>query len=112
MFLNKNATLISTYDVYKTNCETILKFYPVSSPKKGPLDALYMPTKWGRFQRLVTDGLKIGVKYLLGANNKIWGVKFVFPLKTAEWTTPLIKSISVQLFHIEAFLDKNRNMFF
>ena len=90
MFLNKNATLISRYDVYKTNCETILKFYPASCPKKGTLDALYMPTKWGRFERLeVTDGLKIGVKYLLGANNKIWGVKFVFPLKTAEWTTTL-----------------------
>ena len=45
MFLNKNATLISRYDVYKTNCETIFKFYPVSSSKEGPLDALYMPNK-------------------------------------------------------------------
>ena len=45
MFLNKNAMLIPRYDVFKTNCETILKFYPASCPKKGTLDALYMPTK-------------------------------------------------------------------
>ena len=71
MFLNKNATLVSRYDAYKTDCEIILKFYPVSCPKKCTLDALYMPTKRGCFDRLeVTDDLKIGLKYLLGSNNK------------------------------------------